>query len=338
MVRFPALVFALVVAASQAEDRPALTIVEPMDEAVVSNPVRFRLVAAPEIVRVELTVDGLPLPPVPMAGGEGTLVHDFRGVNSVRGLLAEGRGADGKLLATDRLSFVPSEGYIPEPPGFNGFVVRVINDLMRYPRDGSHPYCWRECPGSMGLVHPTEYAGEPVWEGEGSCFCSGFTLEVLLAAIRSWRAFHSLDESELFGELSQASLRGGDFYQRWQGYGVTESADSAAALESIAAGYRIGPEEWATALPGDFANLSRANGTGHAVIFVGWVREGNSIVGLRYYGCNRAGDSRPDPDDPGNRRDVSGPSFMTERFVGSGGRVLPEYLYLGHPIDPAVGY
>ncbi len=317
---------------------PWVSIVEPTADAVVGNPVTFVFRAGGGIDKVALFVDGLPLQDKSFSPEAGGLVHEFKGVNLVRTLELEGYDQSGALAATDRVRFVPSSGFLPPPPGFNGFVVAVINDSLLYPRDGRYRYCWRECPGSMGMLHDVYYQGELLWEGDGTCYCTGHTLEVFLEAVRRWAAVRGVDETEPFGELDFDTLRGGEFYQHWQGYGVTQEASAAAAFESADIGFSLEPAAWEQAIPGDFANLSRANGTGHAVIFVSWVRERGEIVGLTYYGCNRSANSHPSRTDPANRRGISGPSFATERFLGRGGQVLPEFLFIGRVVDPLVGY
>jgi hypothetical protein len=92
------------------------------------------------------------------------------------------------------------------------------------------------------------------------------------------------------------------------------------------------------ALPGDFANISRNNGTGHSIIFINWVVQNGEVIGLRYYGCNSKGDSHPDPTDPGNTKGNSGPSFITEKFEAYGGKVLADFTFVGHVVDPMLGY
>lgn len=317
---------------------PWVSIIEPTADAVVPNPVTFVFQAGSGVKKLALFVDGLPLQASPFAATQSTLVHEFKGVNLVRTLELEGYDETGAVVALEVVRFVPSAGFIPPPPGFNGFVVSVINDGLLYPRDGRYRYCWRECPGSMGMLHDVYYQGELLWEGDGTCYCTGHTLEVFLEAVRRWAAVRGIDEGEPFGELDFDTLRGGDFYQHWQGYGVTNEASAAAAFESAGIGFPLGADSWSQAVPGDFVNLSRVNGTGHAVIFVSWVRERGEIVGLTYYGCNRSANSHPDRGDPANRRGISGPSFATERFLDRGGQVLPEYLFIGRVVDPLVGF
>jgi len=323
----------------QTESSPAFaTLLSPQPGEVVETPVTIRFRTSPDVVSVALFADEVPLQSAAIPASRRHHVADLHGVNLTRRLRLEGYSAGGELLAQDLVDFVPSRGYLEPPHGFNAHVVGAINSLLLYPRDGSTPYCWRDCPGSMGMIHDVTYQGQHAWDGEGSCFCSGHTLEILLDGIRRWRAFHGVEESEPFGDLTYRALHGGDFYQYWQGYGVSQAASSADALEHARIGYRLHESAWDLAQPGDFVNISRTNGTGHSAIFVAWKRRRTRIVGLRYYGCNRAGHSHPDELSPGNRQGISGPSFITEYFVGHGGYVLPEWVFVGHVVDPFLGY
>jgi len=313
-------------------------VLSPTDGEVVSVPVTFKFATGNGVKTVALFVDDIPLSPAPLPADLGTYTAGFNGVNMVRHLVLEGYAENGRLLATDELDFVPSKGYVVLPDGFNRYVIQAVNDWTRFPKNGAYPYCWRDCPGSMGLIHPVSYLGETLWDGSATCFCTGHTLEIFLAAVRSWQAANGLDESEPFGDLSLDSVQGGEFYQYWQGYGVTFQASSADAFASTDIGYAVGPDAWRTALPGDFVNLSRINGTGHSAIFISWITQHGEIAGLRYYGCNSSGSSHPDPTDPAGTTRVSGPSFVTEMLVGFGGTVIPEYLFIGHVVDPLLGY
>lgn len=318
-------------------DPPAISLLSPAAEAVVENPITFAYRTQGPVARVGLYVDEIPIYDRPLPPGEGAVETTLRGVNVVRTLRAEAFDDAGSVIATDELTFVPSFGFIPPPSGFNRFVVETINDVFRYPRDGTTPYCWRKCPGSMGMIRSVYYMEQELWPGEGNCFCTGHTLEIFLDALQRWYAVNGVDPSTPFGHLLPDDLRGGDFYQQWQGYGISPEASAAAAFELAGIGYALDQAHWEEAQTGDFVNLSRDNATGHAVIFHSWLREDGGIVGLRYYGCNGKGDSHPDELSPANRR-VSGPSFVSARFVEFGGRLLPEYLFIGHVVDPMLGY
>jgi len=229
---------------------------------------------------------------------------------------------------------------LPDQAGFNKYVVDAINDLSQYPKDGTYPFCYSnpscepDVPIYFGMVHDGYYMGEYLFEGTGMCYCCGHTLEIFLDAYRRWQADNGVPEDVGYGGLSLDDMDLGPFYQYWFGWGVTSDASSGDAFEYAGIGMNIYEENWDKALTGDFAQISRSNGTGHAVIFVHWIEEGGEKIGLRYYGCNSSGDSLPDPDDPDNQPGNSGPSFVTEYFSGHGGKVLPKYLHLGRAFDP----
>jgi hypothetical protein len=326
---------------------PWVRIVYPTEGEEAPNPVTFRWEASPEVVSVELFCDDWPLQsaPIPVEAGEHT--YTFSGVNYERRLVLTGYDGDGAPIASDEVTFVPYEELcaIPDAAGFNHYTISAINDWTRFPKDGTHPYCWSyygdTCGANWGQIYDGRYGGETLFPGGGDCFCSGHTLEIFLRAYRLWLDDRGFTESVLFSYagavLPVASVDLGSFYQWWQGFGVASTASSAQAFERAGIGRELDPAEWDSALPGDYANLSRSTGSGHAVIFIDWIRSGGEIVGLRYYGCNGSGHSCPDPDDPLDTTGNSGPSFATEYFTDHGGTVIPRYLFIGRvflPTDP----
>jgi hypothetical protein len=185
------------------------------------------------------------------------------------------------------------------------------------------------------MIHDTFYLGEFLFEGTQRCYCCGHSLEVFLDAYHRYQQDNGLAVTKPYGDLTLDDVDVGPFYQHWFGWGVATTSSSANALEDANIGMNIDPADWELAVTGDFLNISRSNGTGHAVIFVEWVYEANNIIGVRYYGCNGSGDSHPDSAHPDNISGVSGPSFVTEYFEGHGGKVLPGYVFLGRAFDPA---
>ena len=233
---------------------------------------------------------------------------------------------------------VPSETCqaIAEPAGFNKYLVQSINDESLWPRNSSVPFCWlsSSCNSAQGMARDAYYNGQRVFEGGGDCFCTGHALEVFLDAWRRYREANGLADTAQLGELSQSRLQGGDFYQQWQGTNLASIPNLASAGEALAlvqAGHVIdnAAVNFESVLPGDLINLSRDPPSGHAVLFVGWLRNNsNAIVGLRYYGCNPGGgDSCADPNDPANVTGVDGPGFISEYFYGEGGTVIPSGSY-----------
>jgi len=228
----------------------------------------------------------------------------------------------------------------PGDTGFNKFVAASLNDWEKFPKDGTYEYCFSDetcepdVPIYFGMVHDGWYMGQYLFEGTGLCYCCGHTLEIFLDAFRRFQEENNLPETFGFGGLTVDDMDKGAFYQHWFGWGVADTSSSANALEYSGIGIEIPPESWEQAQLGDFVNLSRTNGTGHSVIFVSWVYDEGEIAGLRYYSCNGSGESTADPADPSNVSGVSGPSFQTEYFDAFGGKVMPEYVFVGHAFDP----
>lgn len=230
---------------------------------------------------------------------------------------------------------------IPDEAGFNFYTVQALNDTLLFPTDNTYPFCWlsSSCGSSRGAIHDSHYGGQLIMSGGSDCFCTGYTLEIFLDAWRRYRQDNGLASNALFGDLSVSRLNGGDFYQQWQGTGSAPNpniASSAEAFELVDIGYAIGESGWETVRAGDFVNLSRDPASGHAVVFVNWVRNSSDrIIGFRYYGCNPGGgDKCPNPDDPANESYINGPGFITELFYGLGGEVVPRYLFIGRVQEP----
>lgn len=325
-------------------EAPWVRILEPTEGAEVDNPVTFLFEAGPGVATVAFEADGWPLQADPIPADLGTHTYDFSLTGTERHVVLTGHDALGDPVAWDEVRFVPVQVgcRIPDQPGFNRYTVRAINDRDLYPRDGTYPYCWEYtgdvCGEMWGQIHDGSYGGELLFPGGGDCFCSGHTLEIFLRAFRLYLEEAGLPRATLFEYMGSVldvdSVDLGTFYQHWQGFGVASYASSADAFEAAGIGLNLYEEEWDEVLPGDYVNLSRSTGSGHAVIFAGWIEEGGARVGLRYYGCNGSGQSCPDPEDPDNTWDNSGPSFVTEYFEGHGGSVLPSYLFIGRVFLP----
>ena len=313
--------------------------ISPTNDEEVMNPIDFVFETSTEVIWVELTADDWPLHDDPLSADSGSLTYAFRGVNRERTVILNGYDAEMGWLADDSVTFMPiEEGVMTEPDGFNRYVVRSINDEDMFPKDGTYPYCFRDdCAPWVdiyyGMVQDAYYLGEFLFEGTGMCYCCGHTLEIFLDAYRRYQDDRGVDRSVPFGPLGIDDVDRGLFYRHW--FGISMASDAGAALEEYGIGESLIRDRWDDAIPGDFVMFSRSNGTGHAVIFVNWIREGADITGLRYYSCNGGGDSHPDPHDPENTTGNSGPSFITEMFDGHGGRVLPSWLFIGHTFDPA---
>jgi hypothetical protein len=324
-------------------DGAYVDITSPSRGEVADNPVTFQyeVMAFGEITELVFSCEGdqLHADPIPVQAATGSFAYDFTGVNYERTVKLTGYDADGEAVSQDSVRFIPDEGYLEDPGDFNTWVVRSINDTSLYPKDSTYPFCWSyygdDCGEIWGQVWGGWYGGEQLFPPSYDCFCSGHTLEIFLNSWERYQEEMGLAPHEGYGSLTVDSVDLGDFYQHWQGYGVATYASAALAFEDAGIGEMLPESRWDEATTGDFTNLSRSTGTGHAVIFIDWIIEGGERVGLRYYGCNGWADSHPDPDDPDNISGITGPSFHSEYFYDYGGTVIPAYLFIGSLHDPA---
>jgi hypothetical protein len=218
----------------------------------------------------------------------------------------------------DERNFSPVDRWLADAPAvvddaegtLNPYVLHV---LQAYPLDGSYPYHCdfekKEYDIYNGVTQDLWYQGRVVAkaypDGSRCSYCCGLTFEVFVRAmkLRNEQAglpiddFNGMDFYDLFNLLQLWYIEGpGDSPQR----GI------------VAYGLGRAIENLEDARPGDFADYSRNNASGHSVIFVEWVRDGEGrITGFKYFSSNR-----------------SGVGFVTEHFSDCGGKVLRESLRL----------
>ncbi|WP_428305891.1 hypothetical protein [Lacipirellula sp.] len=129
-------------------------------------------------------------------------------------------------------------------------------------------YVW---DGGSGVPHEIRHEGETILPAQKKgTYCSGFTFTVAMEAAR---------ERGLLRGKSADAVR--QFQKEW--YGSTKEAaerQCALAVERLGIGKEI--TDLMDARPGDFVQIWRTNKTGHSVVFVDWVREGETVVGLKY--------------------------------------------------------
>lgn len=160
-------------------------------------------------------------------------------------------------------------------PEFNSIVLKTAR---AYPADGTHRYWWPKKgePQYDGGTEDVTVAGRLLMRGEPErrTFCCGLTLEVFVRAYEQWLERHDVTPSPALGEDWD------EFKRNWFVLEVNGPGPSL-ALEKAGLGRTIEPEE---ALPGDFVQLWRRNGSGHSVIFLDWVREKDGLIkGFRYW-------------------------------------------------------
>lgn len=72
------------------------------------------------------------------------------------------------------------------------------------------------------------------------------------------------------------------------------------------------------AKPGDFCQIWRSGGSGHSVIFLDRVKQGDKVIGIKYYSSNGS---------VNKKTGKSGPGEAVEKFTDAGGSVLKNNLY-----------
>ena len=164
---------------------------------------------------------------------------------------------------------------LPDPAAFHTHVLHVMDT---YPKDGHHGYHWPKKGDWLGFTRTLRYDGKVLGKGDAEerCHCSGLTFEVFF---RAWERFCA-EEKRPFRilDLDLDGVR--KLVRDW--FGATgDRATLHTAITRHRLGWRIA--EWDKAKAGDFVQLWRHSGSGHSVIFRGWVREEGKIVGLRYW-------------------------------------------------------
>ena len=196
---------------------------------------------------------------------------------------------------------------LPTGAVFHRHLLAVIDS---YPTDGTHGYHWpRPDDGRwLGNTRRLEYAGVVLSEGDpaGRCHCSGLTFEVFLRAWERW--CREAGRPARILDLEVADVR--RLQREW--FGV--SGDRKTLLTAITRnglGRRITKLEEAEA--GDLVQLWRHSGSGHSCVFRAWIREGEEIVGLRYWSTQKS---------------TNGIGEREERFGASGSALKRDELYV----------
>lgn len=164
----------------------------------------------------------------------------------------------------------------------NNYVLDVIKTYST--GDGNHPYLLNnDFQNYNGVTEDLYYQGELILKanpnGDKSSHCTGITFEVFFKAMQNRNKALGVDINN-FNGMGKAELR--DFILTWYvALGSKDESNLAVAIEKYGLGNRISDME--ALRPGDFIDLSRENNSGHAVIFINWIREGNKIIGLKYW-------------------------------------------------------
>jgi hypothetical protein len=172
------------------------------------------------------------------------------------------------------------------PDALNAYVLEV---LRTYPTDGTHRYHWpKDEPGApqpwRGNARTLTYMGQVLGQGdpEGRCHCSGLTFEVFLQA---WMArARAQGQPARIRDLDLAGVK--RLHQQWFGSPEDKTTLRTALVEN---GLGVQLTDLEAARPGDFVQLWRHNGSGHAAVFLAWTRDAaGAITGLTYWSTQSA--------------------------------------------------
>ncbi len=164
--------------------------------------------------------------------------------------------------------------------GLNEYVLSIIEtyEIGRYPYLLNTDY--NNYNGvTMDLFYKGKIIAKANLNGNRASHCVGITFEVFTRAMRERNRSLDISEDD-FNGMTWEELH--DFMLTWYvASGTKTNNNLAAAVEKYGLGRRI--TDFEQAKPGDFIDISRENGTGHAAVFIDWVRENDKIIGLKYW-------------------------------------------------------
>ncbi len=183
----------------------------------------------------------------------------------------------------------PQTEVVDRPAVDNPFNQLVFNRIKTY-NQGSYPYLLNTDYANYNGVTTDIYYEDKILlrahpSGNRASHCVGITFEVFFDAMQAWNRQAGLPEGS-FKNLSYDELY--DFVLTWYvAKGPKTQSNLAVAVEKYGLGKRIHNLE--DAQPGDFLDFSRINNTGHAVVFIEWMREDNKIIGFKYWSSQGKG-------------------------------------------------
>ncbi|AKL97196.1 hypothetical protein CACET_c37680 [Clostridium aceticum] len=182
------------------------------------------------------------------------------------------------------------EQTVPAPPAMdrnlsqhlNPYVLEAIKGYNM--GGGRYPYLLNNDYANYNGVTTTLHYQDQVLlkahpSGNRASHCSGITFEVFFKAMQARNRQLGISPDH-FNGMTWDELY--DFVLTWYAaQGPKHQNNIAVAVEKYGIGQRIRNLEEAAA--GDFIDISRENNTGHTAVFLEWIREGNQIIGLKYW-------------------------------------------------------
>lgn len=161
----------------------------------------------------------------------------------------------------------------------------VLDVIKTYDLEGNnYPYLLNnDFENYNGVTEDIYYKGDLILKAHPSglkySHCTGISFEIFFKAMQSRNKANGIDINDFNGMTKDELV---DFMLTWYvAKGPKSESNLAVAIEKYGLGDRITDLE--DVAPGDFIDLSRENNTGHAVIFIDWIRDGNRIIGLKYW-------------------------------------------------------
>lgn len=190
----------------------------------------------------------------------------------------------------------------------NQYVLDVISTYSL--KDGAYPYLLNnDFKNYNGVTEDIYYNGQLILKanpaGDKASNCTGITFEVFFKAMQKRNKelgipvddFNGMSKDELF-----------DMALTWfVANGSKSQSNLAVALEKYGLGTRINDLE--KVRPGDFIDLSRENNSGHTAIFINWIREGEKIIGLKFWSSQGSTDGISYKEEYFNIRDKNGNKY-----------------------------
>lgn len=225
----------------------------------------------------------------------------------------------------------------------SNLINRVYNDLYdhlnRYVLDvvasydyssGNYPYLLNnDFQNYSGVTEDLYYKGELLLKGHPSgksySHCTGITFEVFFKAMQRRNKDYGLPVDDFNGMTKEELF---DFALTWYvAKGPKAQSNLAVAIEKYGLGERIWDLE--DVAPGDFIDLSRENNTGHAVVFIDWIRDKDGrIIGLKHWSSQQSTNGISHKIEYFNVRDKNGNKY---------GNVILDSLYIAR-VNPIYEY
>lgn len=160
--------------------------------------------------------------------------------------------------------------------------------------------------------------------GNRASHCSGITFEVFFKAMQERNRQLGISPDDFNGMNADQLF---DLAMIWYvAAGNKRVNNVAVAVEKYGIGKQIHRLE--DAQPGDFLDFSRENNTGHTVVFLNWLKEGDQIVGLRYWSSQQSTNGINYVEEYFNVRDKNGRKY---------GNVMIDQVYIAR-VQPVSEY